>query len=78
MPPGSMIGGHYRQEEEVIYVFAGALAVEWQDGRLVLGRGDLLTIPKKLNRLFRSIGVETAVSYVVRGSDRPMAPQWIA
>jgi len=78
MSPGSVIESHHRLEEEVIYVFAGSVAMEWQDGRLELGRGDMLTIPKKLDRLFRNAGEETAIIYVVRGSDRPQAPQWAA
>jgi mannose-6-phosphate isomerase-like protein (cupin superfamily) len=76
MSPGSVIESHYRLEEEVIYVYTGSMVVEWQEGSLELGRGDVLTIPKKLNRLFRNIGEEIAVSYVVRGSDKPAAPQW--
>ena len=78
LSPGSLIERHHRLEEEVIYVFAGSLAMEWQDDRLVLGRGDVLTIPKRLHRLFRNAGEETAIIYVLRGSDRPQAPQWTA
>ena len=77
MAPGSIIDNHSRQEEEVIYVYEGALVVDWQDGRLTLGRGDVLTIPKRLNRSFRNTGEKPAISYVVRGSDSPMAPQWV-
>ena len=77
MAPGSAIDNHSRLEEEVIYVYEGALVVDWQGGRLTLGRGDVLTIPKKLNRSFRNAGEKPAISYVVRGSDSPMAPQWV-
>lgn len=78
MAPGSIIGNHSRLEEEVIYVYEGSLVVDWQGGRLTLGTGDVLTIPKKLNRSFRNTGEKPAISYVVRGSDSPMAPQWAA
>ena len=77
MSPGSVIDSHHRLEEEVIYVYAGALVVEWPGGGMTLGRGDVFTIPKKLNRSFKNIGGKTMISYVVRGSDRPMAPQWV-
>ena len=76
MSPGSLIESHHRLEEEVIYVFAGSMVIEWRGGRLELDAGDVLTIPKKLDRLFRNAGEETAIIYVVRGSDRPQPPQW--
>ena len=76
MAPGSVIDNHGRLEEEVIYVYAGSLAVDWRGGSLDLGSGDVITIPKKLNRSFRNTGEKPAISYVVRGSDRPAAVQW--
>ena len=78
MSPDSLIESHHRLEEEVIYMFAGSMVMEWQGGRLELGKGDVITIPKKLDRLFRNAGEETAIIYMVRGSDRPLAPQWAA
>ena len=76
MSPGSLIESHHRLEEEVIYVFTGSMVMEWQGGRLELGKGDVLTVPEKLDRLFRNAGEETAIIYMVRGSDSPLAPQW--
>lgn len=78
MSPGSLIESHHRLEEEVIYVFTGSMVMEWQGGRLDLGKGDVLTVPEKLDRLFRNAGEETAIIYMVRGSDSPLAPQWAA
>lgn len=77
MAPGSVIQDHSRLEEEVMYVYEGSLAVDWQGGSLVLGRGDVLTIPKKLKHSFRNPGEKPAISYVVRGGDSPMAPRWV-
>ena len=77
MPAGAAIARHFRREEEVIYVYEGSLKVAWPNGNVTLGRGDVLTIPKFLNRSFHNVGDAGAVLYVVRGGDRPAAPEWV-
>ncbi len=77
IPPGEMIKQHHRLEEEVIYLFAGGLTVNWQDGQVVLNQGDVLTIPKRLARTIENTGNDDAIAYVVRGGDKPSAPQWV-
>ena len=77
MLAGTNVASHHRSEEEMIYVYEGTLVVEWPEGSVTMGRGDVLTIPKQLNRLFRSSGGDTAIAYVIRGGDKPAAPQWI-
>jgi len=76
MPPGGIISTHHRLEEEVIYIFEGSLSLNWKDGNLVLNRGDVLTIPRKLDRFIENTGSENTIAYVVRGGDNPSAPQW--
>jgi len=77
MAPSSTIDAHHRLEEEVIYLYEGDLDVVWQDGSLALGKGDVLTIPKQLNRTFHNSS-KTTIAYVVRGGDNPAAPQWVS
>ena len=74
---GAAVARHFRREEEVIYLYEGSLSVAWPDGNLTLGRGDVLTIPKLLNRSFHNVGDAGATLYVVRGGDSPAAPQWV-
>ncbi len=77
MAPSSTIDAHHRLEEEVIYLYEGNLDVVWQDGSLALGKGDVLTISKQLNRTFHN-STKTTIAYVVRGGDNPAAPQWVS
>ena len=76
MAPGSRSPAHARDEEEVLLVHAGRPWIEWAGGRLELGPGDTLTVPKGLTRRYGSAGVEAAVVYVVRGGDHPKAAAW--
>ena len=69
---------HVREEEEVLMVHAGHLWMEWAGGRVDLGPGDTLTVPKKLARAFGNHTGRVAVAYVVRGGDHPQAPAWAA
>ena len=77
MPAGASIARHFRREAEVIYLYEGSLKVAWPNGNVTLGRGDVLTIPKLLNRSFHNVGDAGAVLYVVRGGDHPAAPEWV-
>ncbi len=78
MDAGAEIASHHRAEEEVIYMYQGTLLFAWAGGSVSLGRGDVLTLPKLLAHSFRNAGEDTATAYVVRGGDRPAAPQWCA
>lgn len=75
-PPGAAIDLHSRSEVEVLFVHSGNLAVEWSEGRLQLGAGDVLSVPEDLEHAFENPGNETAMVYVVRRGDRPAAPRF--
>lgn len=64
---------HVRDEEEVLMIHAGQPWMEWPGGRLDLGPGDTLTVPKSLERVYGNDGNVPAVAYVVRGGDHPTA-----
>ena len=76
--PGAGLAPHARREQEVLYLFRGALAFEWADGALELAPGDVLTVPVGLQHGYRAVGAEPVSAYVVRGGDRPAAPSWRA
>lgn len=67
---------HARAEEEVIYMHSGDLAVQWSEGAVTIGAGDVLTVPIGLAHTLRNDGPDTAVAYIVRGGRSPAAPQW--
>ena len=58
--------------EDVIWQGAG------EDGTLTLGEGDVLTLPKGLQRRLANAGPGAMIAYVTRGGDSPSAPQWAA
>jgi mannose-6-phosphate isomerase-like protein (cupin superfamily) len=72
---GAFSPRHRRHEEEVLLVHAGHTILEWDDGRLEVGPGDTLTVPKGLVRQYRNEGSEPARIYVVRGGDHPAAAE---
>ena len=74
---GSQIPAHQRFEEEVIFIHQGQLTLSWEQGKLTLGKGDVLTLPIKLSRSWSNPSSETTVAYVVRGSDNPQAAQFV-
>ena len=76
MAAGSRSPPHSRAEEEVLLVHAGKPWIEWRGGRLELGPGDTLTVPKGLERSYGNAGAENAVAYVVRGGDHPLPAAW--
>ena len=73
---GATIPRHLRLEEEVLLMHKGSLRIEWPDGSLDIGPGDVITIPKALRRTYRNLGAETCEIYVVRGGDQPAAPRF--
>jgi len=76
-PPGASIALHSRSEVEVLFVHSGDLAVEWGEGRLQLGVGDVLSVPEGLGHALANPGNENAIVYVVRRGDRPGAPRFV-
>ena len=75
--PGGVIDLHRRKEEEVIYIYEGALAMEWQEGALTLNQGDVLTVPIDLPRRYSNTSDCALKAFVVRGGDHPAAPQFV-
>lgn len=78
LKPGKKIASHKRHEEEVIFLHSGGLTVTLPDGELQMVPGDVLTVPLELPRAFSNSGPEAAVAYVVRGSNRPGAAEFVA
>ncbi len=75
---GSTLASHSRSEQEVIYIYSGQLGFSWPGGDLVLGAGDVLTVPIGLAHSYSNCGDEPAVAYVVRGGDQPAAAAILA
>ena len=68
---------HIREEEEVLLVHEGQPHIEWPGGRLDMGPGDTLTVPKGLERAYANDHAERAIMYVVRGGNHPAQACWI-
>lgn len=71
---GATIPTHARAEQEVIFVQSGTLEVSWDDGRLIMGAGDTLTVPVGLMHGFRNPSSADVIAFVVRGAASPAAP----
>lgn len=76
LAPGCSIPQHSRAEEEVIFIQEGSILISWEDHSLELGKGDTLTVPKRLVRGWHNKGSSTATTFVVRGGNGPQAPIW--
>ena len=76
-PPGASIALHSRSEVEVLFVHSGRLDVEWRDGQLQLGPGDVLSVPEQLEHAFSNTGSDNATVYAVRKGDRQAAPRFV-
>jgi mannose-6-phosphate isomerase-like protein (cupin superfamily) len=74
--PGSALPSHARAEEEVIFIHKGELQLAWAGGELILGEGDVFTVPIGLPHEYRNLGEQTAQTYVVRGGNSPAEVQW--
>ena len=72
--PGSSSPLHVRHEEEVFLMHSGSLQVSLPDGDVVLGPGDVLTVPVGAPRRFSNSGSAAVQAYVVRGGDQPKPP----
>ncbi|RME67374.1 MAG: cupin domain-containing protein [Alphaproteobacteria bacterium] len=78
LAPGAHVPPHARAEEEVLFVHAGAVKLQWDGKALLLGKGDTLTVPKGLVRSLANGGDGQTAVYVVRGTNAPAAPAWQA
>ena len=75
--PGAIVPFHSRREEEVWTIHTGTLRVSWRREFLILGPGDVLTVPIGLERSIENPGESPAEAFVVRGGDSPYGPQWV-
>ena len=73
---GAVVPAHSRSEQEVLFVQSGTLEVTWEDGSLILGAGDTLTIPVGLAHGFRNPASADAITFIIRGAASPAAPQF--
>lgn len=71
---GAYVPRHSRAEHEVLFVQSGTLEISWDDGSLVLGAGDTLSIPVGIFRAFRNASSAEVDVFIVRGGDEPDMP----
>jgi len=71
---GATIPSHSRAEQEVIFVQSGTLEFNWDEGKLILGAGDTLTVPVGLMHGYRNPASTDAIAFVIRGAASPAAP----
>lgn len=76
MATGAYIPLHARSEVEVIFVHEGTLEVSWQDGVIMMGAGDTLSMPVGLPHAFRNTASVDLVAFIVRGGDSPATPSF--
>ena len=69
--PGAESLQHARKEEEVLLIQKGELTVEFDDGTVKLGTGDVFTIPIDMPHRFLNEDSEMAEVFIVRGGDKP-------
>lgn len=74
METGAQVPTHHRKEAEVIFVHEGTLTISFDDGDLVMGAGDTLSIPAGTERQFSNMASRDMLAYVVRGGDSPAMP----
>ena len=77
MATGAHVPLHARAEVEVLFVQEGTVEVSWDDGAIVMGAGDTLSVPVGLPRAFRNTASVAATLFVVRGSDMPAMPDFV-
>lgn len=66
---------HSRAEEEVLLMLSGSVRIRMGDDEIELKPGSILTLPKDELRTWQ-VGNEDAVTFVVRGGDRPTLPNF--
>lgn len=79
-PPGCVNSQHSHETAEVFVVHSGSwaflLGPNREDGHVVLGPGDTISIPVHVFRGFKNVGDDTGFLYAVLGGDDPGHVTW--
>lgn len=79
-PPGCLNSQHSHLTAEVFLVHSGTWAfrtgVDAEDGEIVLGEGDVISLPTDVFRGFENIGEDTGYLYAILGGDNPGRVTW--
>lgn len=79
-PPGCINSQHSHETAEVFIVHSGTwaftLGPDREDGEVVLGVGDTISIPVHVFRGFRNVGDDTGFLFAVLGGDDPGHVTW--
>jgi len=75
LDPGARSRRHVREEEEVILLQEGELTLHFDEGDIVIGPGDVFTVPVGKARSFSNDSSEMTEFYIVRGGDHPSPPR---
>ena len=79
-PPGSINSQHSHETAEVFVIHKGIwafyLGPECEDGEVVLGPGDTISIPVHVFRGFKNVGDEPGYMFAVLGGDDPGHVTW--
>lgn len=79
-PPGCINSQHSHETAEVFIIHSGTwafyLGPECEDGEVVLGPGDTISIPVHIFRGFKNVGEDTGFIFAVLGGDDPGNVTW--
>lgn len=79
-PPGCINSQHSHETAEVFIIHTGTwafyLGPECEDGEVVLGPGDTISIPIHIFRGFKNVGEEPGYMFAVLGGDDPGNVTW--
>ncbi|MEE4216641.1 MAG: cupin domain-containing protein [Xanthomonadales bacterium] len=79
-PPGCLNSQHSHLTNEVFVVHTGSWAflsgVDGSDGKVVLGEGDVISLPTDVFRGFENVGDDLGYLYAVLGGDDPGRVLW--
>ena len=79
-PPGCLNSQHSHETAEVFVVHSGRwaflLGPNKEDGEVILGPGDVISIPVHVFRGFKNVGDDTGFLYAVLGGDDPGHVTW--
>ena len=78
--PGASNSQHSHEKEEVFVVHTGTFAFHLgpnkEDGSVVLGPGDTISVPIRVFRGFENVGPDTGYLFAVLGGDDPGSVTW--
>ena len=78
--PGASNSQHSHEKEEVFVVHTGTFAFHLgpnkEDGSVVLGPGDTISVPIRVFRGFQNVGPDTGYLFAVLGGDDPGSVTW--